>query len=80
MIMLSLSPIVKTPTAAESDTLARVANGETIIIAGFTRDREIKERKNVGISGGWFGRATVTTKKHVALLVLLTPKILASAN
>ena len=80
MIMLSLSPIVTTPTAAESDTLARVANGETIIIAGFTRDRVIKERKHVGISGGWFGRATVTTTKHVALLVLLTPKILASAN
>ena len=80
MIMLSLSPVVKTPAAAESDTLARVANGETIIIAGFTRERVIKERKNVGISGGWFGRATVTTTKHVALLVLLTPKILASGN
>jgi len=80
MIMLSFSPIVKTPAASESDMLARVANGETIIIAGFTRDREIKERKNVGISGGWFGRSTVTTKKRIAVLVLLTPKILASAN
>jgi type II secretory pathway component GspD/PulD (secretin) len=80
MIMLSLSPVLKTPTAVESDTLARVANGETVIIAAGTRDREIKERKNVGINGGWFGRATVTTKKRVALLVLLTPKILTSGN
>jgi hypothetical protein len=45
-------------------------------VSGFTRDREVKEKKAVGITGGWFGRGTVVTKKHVELLILLTPKIL----
>jgi len=75
-VMLSVSPIVKTPTVAESDMLARVADGETLVIPGFTRDREIRERRNLGISGGWFGRGTVVTRKRVEIVVLLTPKIL----
>ena len=75
VVTLSLSPIVKTPTIAESDMIARVADGETLVVWGFTRDREIRERKNVGFAGGWFGRATVVTRKRVELVVLLTPKI-----
>ena len=51
-VMLSLSPIVsqqiaeangKTPPLTSiraADMLARVADGETIVVAGFTRDRE----------------------------------------
>jgi type II secretory pathway component GspD/PulD (secretin) len=77
VVTLSLSPIVKSPTAVESDMLARVADGETLVISGFTRDREVRERKNVGISGGWFGRGTVVTRKRVELVILLTPKIVA---
>jgi type II secretory pathway component GspD/PulD (secretin) len=79
VITLSLSPIVKSPTAIESDMLARVADGETLVISGLTRDREVRERKNVGISGGWFGRGTVVTRKRVELVILLTPKIVAGA-
>jgi len=75
-VMLSVSPILKAPAAAESDTLARVADGETLIIPGFTRDREVRERKTVGISGGWFGRGTVVTRKRVEVVILLTPRIL----
>jgi type II secretory pathway component GspD/PulD (secretin) len=60
----------------ESDTLARVADGETIVVAGFLRDREVRERRNVGVTGGWFGRGTVVTRKRVQLLILLTPTIL----
>ena len=75
-VMLSVSPILKAPVAAESDTLARVADGETLIIPGFTRDREVRERKTVGISGGWFGRGTVVTRKRVEVVILLTPRIL----
>jgi type II secretory pathway component GspD/PulD (secretin) len=75
-VMLSVSPILKAPAAAESDMLARVADGETLIIPGFTRDREVRERKNVGISGGWFGRGTVVTRKRVEVVILLTPRIL----
>jgi type II secretory pathway component HofQ len=77
VVTLSLSPIVKSPTVVESDMLARVADGETLVISGFTRDREVRERKNVGISGGWFGRGTVVTRKRVELVILLTPKIVA---
>jgi MSHA biogenesis protein MshL len=79
-LTLSLSPIIKSPMVAESDMIARVLDGETLVVSGFTRDREIKERKAVGISGGWFGRGTVTTTKHVELIILLTPKILTGAG
>lgn len=72
---LNLSPIVKTPLTAESDLLARVADGETLVVSGFTRDRETRERKAVGTSGGWFGRSTVVTRKRVELVILLTPRV-----
>ena len=90
IVMLSLSPIVAVPSGApdanrpedtslrEADTLARVVDGETIVVAGFAREREVRERRNAGIRGGWFGRSTVVTKKRVELLILLTPKILSS--
>ena len=55
--------------------IARVADGETIVVAGFGRDRETRERKTTGLSGGWFGRSTVVTRKRVELVILLTPKI-----
>ena len=77
VLTLSLTPIVKSPTVIESDMLARVIDGETLVISGFTRDREVKERKAVGISGGWFGRGTVVTHKRVELVILLTAKIIA---
>jgi type II secretory pathway component GspD/PulD (secretin) len=77
VLTLSLTPIVKAPAVIESDMLARVVDGETLVIAGFTRDREIKEKKAVGISGGWFGRGTVVTRKRVELVILLTAKIIA---
>jgi type II secretory pathway component GspD/PulD (secretin) len=75
IVTLSVSPIVKAPAVAESDMLARVADGETLVVSGFTRDREIRERKAVGITGGWFGRGTVITRKRVELVILLTPRI-----
>ena len=75
-VMLSVTPIVKAPVVAESDMLARVADGETLVIPGFTREREVRERRNLGISGGWFGRGTVVTRKRVEIVILLTPKIL----
>jgi type II secretory pathway component GspD/PulD (secretin) len=77
VVTLSLSPIVESPAAIESDMLARVADGETLVMSGFTRDREVRERKAVGITGGWFGRGTVVTHKRVELVILLTPKIVA---
>jgi type II secretory pathway component GspD/PulD (secretin) len=76
VVMLSLTPMLATPAIAESDTLARVADGETLVISGFTRNREVRERSNLGLRGGWFGRRTVVTQKRVEILILLTPKIL----
>jgi len=75
VVTLSLSPVLALPQALAADMVARVADGETVIIAGLGRDRETRERKNAGINGGWFGRATVVTRKHVELVVLLTPRI-----
>jgi len=75
IITLGLTPLVTAPVTLESDMVARVADGETILIAGLGRDRETRERKNAGLSGGWFGRTTVVTKTHVELVVLLTPRI-----
>ena len=75
IITLAVSPMLASPQPIASDTVARVADGETVVIAGLGRDRETRERKAVGITGGWFGRATVVTKKHVELVVLLTPRI-----
>lgn len=79
LITVSLSPLVKTPLV-QSDLLARVADGETLVISGFTRDQETRERKAVGTSGGWFGRSTVVTRKRIELVILLTPKIVSGAG
>jgi type II secretory pathway component GspD/PulD (secretin) len=76
VVTLSVSPIIAAPQMMESDVVARVADGETIVVAGTGRERESREHKNAGTAGGWFGRSTVVTKKHVALVVLLTPRII----
>jgi type II secretory pathway component GspD/PulD (secretin) len=75
IITLALAPLLAAPQSLASDMIARVADGETIVIAGLGRDFETRERKAAGISGGWFGRQTVVTKKHVELVVLMTPRI-----
>ena len=75
IVTLSLTPIMRSPAVVESDMLVRVADGETLVVSGFTRDREITEKKAVGINGGWFGRGTVVTHKRVELVILLTARI-----
>ena len=80
IVTLSISPVVKAPVVAESDMLARVADGETLVISGFTRDRETRERKAVGITGGWFGRGTVVTRKRVEMVILLTPRVITGVT
>ncbi len=89
-VMLSVTPIVKAgPQAAgassraivsESDMLARVADGETLVIGGFIHERETREKKNLGARGGWFGRGTVVTRRKVELVVLITPRVIAGVN
>jgi type II secretory pathway component HofQ len=77
VVTLSLSPLVGTPQALQADMIARVSDGETIVVAGFGRDQESREKKSSTTSGGWFGHSTVVTKKHIELVVLLTPRIVA---
>jgi type II secretory pathway component GspD/PulD (secretin) len=91
VVMLSLSPIVgirvsdgdsrtRAITAVrEADTLARVADGETVVVSGFTRNVEVREQ-TTGRRGGWFGRSSVVTRKRVALVILLTPRVLNAAG
>ena len=79
-IMLDVTPIVSAPIVEESEMLARVADGETLVIGGFTRDREVHEKKNLGTKGGWFGRGTVVTHHRVELVILLTPRVIVGAN
>ncbi|HEV3141171.1 MAG TPA: hypothetical protein VGY57_11670, partial [Vicinamibacterales bacterium] len=89
VVMLDVTPILhrgagapgvdQMPAVAEAEMLARVADGETLVVAGFTRDRETRERKTVGISGGWFGRSTVVTKHRVEIVILLTPRLVPGA-
>jgi type II secretory pathway component HofQ len=75
VITLSLSPLVDSPQNLQADLIARVLDGETIVVGGIGRDHESREHKNGGTSGGWFGRTTVVTHKRVELVVLLTPRI-----
>jgi type II secretory pathway component GspD/PulD (secretin) len=90
IITLSLSPIVgirisegdaRTPSITalrEADTLVRMVDGESVVVSGFTRIREVRERTG---SRGWFGvPRTVVTRKHVALVILLTPRIVNPAG
>jgi type II secretory pathway component HofQ len=64
IIHLSINPIVST---READTLARVRQGETIVIAGWMLDQESTETGN-------------TTRRKTDLVILLTPTILGSGR
>ena len=75
VVTLGVTPLVAAPQPLQADMVARVADGETIVIAGLGRYRETRERKSAGTAGGWFGRSTVVTRKHVEQVVLLTPRI-----
>jgi len=77
---LSVSPVIAQPVVAEADLLARLADGETLVISGVGRDRETRQRQAAGISGGWFGRTTVVTRHRIELVILLTPRIVRGTS
>jgi type II secretory pathway component GspD/PulD (secretin) len=73
-VMLSLSPMLTLGSSdaggklagrssGEADMLARLADGETMVVGGFSR-------------GSYFGRTPGTTSRRTEVLVFLTPKIL----
>jgi type II secretory pathway component GspD/PulD (secretin) len=82
VVTLSVSPIVKPPATGQADLIARVAGGETLVLSGFTRTREVREKKTVANSAGsgWFGRGTVVTQKRVELVILLTPRLVTGVG
>jgi len=85
-VMLSLSPTLTPPAPGDGnrvggspgvvDMLARLADGETIVISGFGRlllERDTGAARN--------RRSTDVTRKRSEVLILLTPRILrATAN
>jgi type II secretory pathway component GspD/PulD (secretin) len=64
IIHLSINPSV---SAREADTLVRVRQGETIVIAGWMHDRESTDTGK-------------TTRRKTDLVILLTPTILGSSR
>ena len=41
---------------------------------------QTSKRKSGGNKGGWFGRSTVVSRRHVELVILLTPRIVSVAG
>jgi type II secretory pathway component GspD/PulD (secretin) len=77
-LTLSLSPMVRAPATAESNLLARVADGETLVVTGAGIDRETREQKTTGSS--WFGHSSVTTRRRVEVVILFTPRIVTGSG
>jgi type II secretory pathway component GspD/PulD (secretin) len=89
IVMLSLNPSLSMSSedgsgkanerlVREASTLARVADGETVVFAGFPHSSKAREEPSAA-RGGWLGRKTTTPKKRTELLILLTPRILNSS-
>ena len=86
-VMLSLSPLLSRSTAAtsasaggdvillQSDTLARVADGETIVLTGFPTSGDVAPPATAKDGRA---RSVAATKRRTQLVMLLTPHILDS--
>ena len=87
IVQLSVSPTyaeksgeVKSPsrgavpvlTISEADTIVRVQDGETVVIAGLLQDRT-RTRQSQGVAGVFGGRTRETVKSE--LVILLTPTV-----
>ena len=86
IVMLSLNPSLsvssgdgygkaKGKLVREASTLARVADGETVVFAGFPHSSESPHAARAG----WLGRKTGKPNRRTELLILLTPRILNSS-
>jgi type II secretory pathway component GspD/PulD (secretin) len=63
-------------TTRQADTLMRVRDGETIVLAGFLSDAEKSHHRN-GLAQLFAGDAHTTVRSE--LVVLLTPRVLKTA-
>ncbi len=75
-------PIV---SVREADTLVRVHEGETVVIAGLMQERSTADRSKVPVLGdipllGGLFRQDTTSKRKTELVILLTPTIMTPAE
>jgi type II secretory pathway component GspD/PulD (secretin) len=87
-VTLSLSPIVTVQDAdedgrppamtmiRETDTVARIVAGETLVLGGFTREQEVRESSRRGL----FGRAPIALTRHIELVILLTATVVGPVS
>ena len=72
-------------TVREANTLVRVHDNETIVIAGLLDERTYPERRKVPVLGhlpgiGTFFRSDATTRRKTDLVILLTPTVMTPAR
>jgi MSHA biogenesis protein MshL len=90
-VMLSLSPTLTLPTRDAdgnrvagslglADMLARLTDGETIVVSGFGRMLDVREAGSREARNSYFRRPSDVTRKRSEVLILLTPKILHSTS
>ena len=88
-VMLSLSPTLTLPThdadgnrvggsLGVADMLARLTDGETIVVSGFGRMLDVRDAGTGAARNSFFRRSTDVTRKRSEVLILLTPRILHS--
>lgn len=75
------TPGVPVITTREADTIVRVKDGETVVIAGLIQERKFKDRTGVfGLASipllGPLFRADTEEKRNTELVVFLTPRII----
>ncbi len=68
-------------TTREADTIVRIRDGETVVIAGLIQERKFKDRTGIkGLSSvpilGQLFRMDTEEKRNTELVVFLTPKII----
>ena len=69
----------------EADTLVRVRENETIVIAGLLEERESRQQRKVPLLGdlpgvGAMFRGETASRHKTDLVILLTPRVMASAR
>ncbi|MGR3311229.1 MAG: hypothetical protein ACUZ77_10710 [Candidatus Brocadiales bacterium] len=68
-------------TVREADTVIKARDGETVVIAGLMKDRELINEEKVPVLGnipylGWLFKSITHTKEKTDLVILLTPTIM----
>jgi MSHA biogenesis protein MshL len=90
-VMLSLSPTLTLPmldadgnrvggSLGIADMLARLTDGETIVVSGFGRLLDERDARTGAARSSFFRRSTEVTRKRSEVLILLTPRVVHSTT